>query len=210
MTETTVKSLQAASRYDLPFLHFVLRDVLDVDLLTSLAQLPFRPPGKYTSEGTREGNESHVFATVETGQRYSALEKLRIVLLDKGVCSLLGQLTGQSLDGLGLRAAYYVDDDRFWLKPHADLPEKKLTLLAYISGIRHGDDGLDLIGDDSSRVKTLKASVNSAVLFAPSATSVHSLPVGRVKRERRSIVVNYVDGRWLNRDQIGGVVGGPS
>lgn len=210
MIETTVKSLQTASRFDHPFLHFLLRDIFDLDLLASLAQLPFRPPHKYTSQGTREGNESHAFATAETGYRYPALESLRSVLLDPTVCSLLGQLTGQSLSGLGVRAAYYVDDDRFWLKPHADLPEKKLTLLAYISGVCDGDGGLDLISDDSSRAKTLRASVNSGVLFAPSATSIHSLPVGRVKRERRSIVVNYVDGRWLNRDQIGGVVGGPS
>ncbi|MCA9010843.1 MAG: hypothetical protein KDB01_13925, partial [Planctomycetaceae bacterium] len=92
-----------------------------------------------------------------------------------------------------LRVEVIADRKGFWLKPHTDIKEKLMSMLVYANVCGESESlGTDIYDNDLQLVKTIPYRHNIAYLFAPADDTWHGLELKEIKRERRSLLINYV------------------
>jgi hypothetical protein len=191
---------QSTTRYDVPFLHYFIEQPLTAAMLsevcgTFIADVP------RVYDGTRAGDASGVarnantrcFVTRENIDRFPALGQLVEDLLSRETIELIADLLRRPMDGCCLRVEVLCDRQGFWLEPHKDIPEKRLSMLLYADPFQEGEHlGTDLYDAELKLVKTIPYRHNVGYMFGPADDTWHGLERKAIRRERRSLLINYV------------------
>lgn len=93
--------------------------------------------------------------------------------------------TGIDYTGLFPRVEVVSDIGDFYLKPHPDQPEKRLTALVYT------DHEQLYPGTALSGGSRVEAKDNRCFFFVPSPITIHSYPATRFDQVRRCLQINY-------------------
>jgi hypothetical protein len=149
------RSLPLARRFEEPYRHFYAGDLLPRALVETLALLPLEPQDAAHFAGKREEeNAKRFYIDAPLMRRFPPLAGLAEALQSGQVAAEISTLCGADLDGAHLRLEYALDRDGFWLEPHTDLGEKKLTcLISLADGEAQADLGTDIYGPDKSLSK---------------------------------------------------------
>src|SRR3569623_2652105 len=128
-----VDSLRAAPRYDDPYPHWLLSQVLPKHVAEAMADLPFPPPALNGVSGSREiHNTTRRYVDADAIAAHPACRSLADAFQHPWTVAAVEEVPGARLDGCCLRSEYAQDTDGFWLQPHTDLGVKKFTLLYYL------------------------------------------------------------------------------
>jgi hypothetical protein len=204
IAECVCASLSAAARYGEPYRHFYADDLLPQALVEALALLPAEPPDPSRFFGKREDqNARRFYVNAASMRRFPVLVHLAEALQSERVARAIAALTAAALEGTHLRLEYAVDCDGFWLEPHTDLGEKKLTcLISLADGDRQADLGTDIYNPHNKLHKRAPFRRNGALMFVPGAATWHGFEKRPIAGLRRSLILNYVGPQWRERGQL--------
>jgi hypothetical protein len=199
-----LRALAAAERDDVPFRHWVLRDVLPPAAITALASMRFAVPPWAQLSGRREAVNQHrsfLAGTVLTEE--PACAEIADAFQGKAATGAIAALCGVDLAGAFLRIEYCLDTDGFWLEPHTDIGAKLFTMLLYLSTEPDAAEwGTDLLDTERRLVARSSGAFNSALIFVPAADTWHAFAPRPIRGIRRSLIVNYVKPEWRSRHEL--------
>lgn len=165
-----------------PWTHWTTEDFLTPECLAELKGINHQRPQQ--TQGKRVGNE-RLFIDQASGLEYPHLTALWHSLHNGPHKSYFEQYTGLDYSGLYPRIEVISDIGDFYLEPHCDHLEKRLTALVYTDHERLWPG--TLIGD-SHRIEVKD---NLCMFFVPSTTSWHSYPHVHFDCVRRALQINY-------------------
>lgn len=134
--------------------------------------------------GKRVGNQ-RLFITEEHAQQYPHLHELYQSLCDGAYKEFFEQHTARDYSGLYPRLEVISDVGPFYLEPHHDHLEKRLTAIVY-TDYQQLYPGTEL--SDGSRVE---AQDNRCFFFVPSKETMHGYPATTFHQVRRCLQINY-------------------
>jgi len=198
------RALRRSAREDMPFRHWLLRQVLPSSLCPAVAALPFPPPSIADTQGRREThNASRIFASAANCRRYAACEALADAFQDEATTGLIADICGVDLAGSHLRIECCLDTDGFWLESHTDIGAKLFTMLVYLSDHPDAEDwGTDLMDADGYPVGRASGAFNTGLAFVPGADTWHGFLRRPIRGVRRSLIINYVKPEWRSRHEL--------
>jgi hypothetical protein len=197
-------ALSAASQEDSPFRHWLLADVLPVELYRALRDLDLGPPPPAESAGRREThNAQRLFFGTTAQVRFTAAAGLASAFQHPDTVAAIEARTGTSLRGTSLRIEYCLDTAGFWLEPHTDIGAKKFTMLIYLSDCPGAEAwGTDFLSPQGELVRRPPAHPNSAAIFIPSTDTWHGFARRPIEGIRRTLIVNFVGPEWQARHEL--------
>jgi len=133
----------------------------------------------------RRAGQGRLFVNHGNKELYPKQYQLYTSLLDGFYRRYFEFHTGQNFQDLYPRVEVISDIGDFYLEPHPDQPEKKLTALVYID-YQHLYPGTQL--SDGSRVPSKD---NRCFFFVPAKDTVHGYPHTRFHKVRRCLQINY-------------------
>jgi hypothetical protein len=197
------KSLHDASADDVPYRHWLLRDVLPADVAAAMDALPFVAPPLDGVSGSREiHNNTRRYIDAAAIAEYPVCRGLAEAFQHPDTVAVIEDVTGARLDGCCLRIEYAQDTDGFWLQPHTDLGVKKFTLLYYLGPDGHRDLGTDIYADAKTHSHRAPFEVGGALAFVPSDQTWHGFEPRPIPVVRKSLIINYVTEAWMAREQL--------
>jgi hypothetical protein len=199
-----VKSIDASTRNDQPYTHWLLTDCLPTDAVDDVLALPFPAPSLDGVSGKRElHNNTRKYFDVENRAAFPVCEAVSAAFQDKRMTDYIEKKFDTDLSGTYLRIEFAQDIDGFWLEPHTDLGVKKFTLLMYLSkDPSHHDLGTDIYAADKSHLTRSPFTSNSAMIFVPGDNTYHGFEKRPIKGVRTSLIINYVTDEWRAREQL--------
>jgi len=198
-----VESLRRAPRYDDPYRHWLLSEVLPAPVAQAMAGLPFPAPTLNGVSGSREiHNNTRRYVDAEAIAAHPACRAVAEAFQHPLTVAAVEDVTGARLDGCCLRIEYAQDTDGFWLQPHTDLGVKKFTLLYYLGPDGVPDLGTDLYVDAKTWSHRAPFTPGAALAFTPSDRTWHGFEPRSIPVVRKSLIVNYVTEDWRAREQL--------
>jgi hypothetical protein len=191
---------QTTTRFDAPFLHYLIDQPLTEEMLAEVCGT-FIPDVPRVYDGTRAGDQrgaarnanTRCYITRENVAQFPALGELVDDLLSRETIETVEDLLRRPMDGCCLRVEVICDRQGFWLEPHKDIKEKRLSMLLYANPCGEGEHlGTDLYDADLKLVKTMPYRHNVGYMFAPADDTWHGLEKKEIHQERRSLLINYV------------------
>lgn len=165
-----------------PWSHWIVDNFLTQECLAEVKSIQ-HTRGQQTS-GRRVGG-GRFFITEHSAEQYPHLYQLWRSLHHGQYKEFFETHTGLDYTGLHPRLEVISDIGPFYLEPHCDRPEKRLTALVY-TDYEHLHPGTQL--GDSYRVKTRD---NRCFFFVPNDNTVHSYPATVFESIRRCLQINY-------------------
>lgn len=204
IADHVLDALARARAGTVPFRHWLLDDVLPDGLCRAIAGLPMPPAAIVDTRGKREThNTSRRFLAGALLDRDAACRDLAAALQDRTVTDRIAALGGTRLRGTSLRIEYCQDTDGFWLEPHTDIADKRLTLLVYLSDEPAGERwGTDLMTSGGAVVATAPCRRRAGMMFVPGPDTWHGFAKRAITGVRRSLIVNYVAPTWRARHEL--------
>lgn len=197
------QSLRSAPAADMPYRHWILRDVLPDDIASAMDSLPFVAPPLDGVSGSREiHNNTRRYVDAAAIAEFPACRSLAEAFQHPDTVALVEEITGADLDGCCLRIEYAQDTEGFWLKPHTDLGVKKFTLLYYLSPQGHPDLGTDVYVNAETHSHRAPFDLGAALAFVPSDNTWHGFELRPIPVVRKSLIINYVTEAWMAREQL--------
>ncbi len=197
------QSLRAATAEDVPYQHWLLRDVLPDPVAKAMDALPFTAPPLDGVSGSREiHNNTRRYVDQAAIAEYSACRSLADAFQDPATVAVIEDITGARLDGCCLRIEYAQDTEGFWLQPHTDLGVKKFTLLYYLGPAGQPDLGTDVYADAKTWSHRAPFEPGGALAFVPSDRTWHGFEPRPIPVVRKSLILNYVTEAWMAREQL--------
>jgi len=165
-----------------PWQHWIADDFLTPECLAEVKSInhlvPQLVPGKRVGSHRLFIDESHA-------QVYPELYKLYQSLHDGEYKQFFEEYTGSDYTGLYPRVEVVSDIGDFYLEPHYDLKEKRLTALVYTDyESLYPGTGLG----DGTRVESRD---NRCFFFVPGKHSLHDYPATHFLTVRRCLQINY-------------------
>jgi hypothetical protein len=198
------RAIRNAYRGDAPYVHWIPRDVLPVEVARELVSLPFAVPEIADTAGRREThNSSRVFFSEENRARHPVCDAVAACFQDDATVALLEDVCGRSLGGSYLRIENCLDTDGFWLEPHTDIGAKLFTMLIYLSD--HPDAvtwGTDIYDAQGALLERSPGTFNTGLIFLPASNTWHGFAKRPIAGVRRSLIVNYVKPEWRSRHEL--------
>ncbi|MFV0445703.1 MAG: hypothetical protein ACK5Q5_19140 [Planctomycetaceae bacterium] len=188
------------NRYTDPFLHYLIDQPLTEGMLAEVC-------GTYVTnvpriyDGTRAGDttgaaknaNTRVYVTTENVDSFPALGQLVDDLLSRETIETVEELLQRTMDDCCLRVEVICDRQGFWLEPHKDIKEKRLSMLLYANPCGESENlGTDLYDSDLKLIKTMPYRHNVGYMFGPAHDTWHGLEKKEIRQERRSLLINYV------------------
>ena len=116
-------------------------------------------------------------------------------LRSKDTYRYIGELIKKNLSNSCIRVEVICDRQGFWLKPHCDIKEKLMSCLLFANPFNESVDlGTDFYDEKLNKVKTVPYKDNYGYLFTSGPNTWHGMEKKEIKRERRCLQINYVDG----------------
>jgi hypothetical protein len=196
------RSLANASRFDLPYRHWILESVFERELMNGFEALPFEPL-ELQGDGTRVSIPPAAFLNEATCARYPVLSRIVDILSHEAAVEDLERLCGISLQGTFLRISYHVDMHGFWLRPHTDLAAKRLSLIVLMKHNPVDEPiGTEMYDSSGTLISRAPSRDNSGLMFIPSNNTFHGFTQRHLFGTRCTLVVNFVSDAWANRDEL--------
>lgn len=164
-----------------PFQHWLVDNFLTEECLAEVKSVDGQQ--SQACLGKRVGN-SRLFINRQSHQ-YPHLKKLYEDLEGGDLQHWFSQLTGIDYASLYPRLEVISDYGDFYLEPHPDQPEKRLTALVY-TDYQELYPGTWLV--DGSRVP---AQDNRCFFFVPAPNTIHGYPHTHFSSVRRALQINY-------------------
>ncbi len=191
---------QTTTRYDDPFLHYFIEQPLTEAMLaevcgTFIADVPRVYDGTRAgdSTGAAKNANTRCYITRDNVADFPAMGELVEDLLSRETIETIEGQLHRSMDGCCLRVEIICDRQGFWLEPHKDIREKRLSMLLYANPCHEGEHlGTDLYDADLMLVKTMPYRHNVGYMFGPADDTWHGLEKKEIQQERRSLLINYV------------------
>ncbi|MEZ6057499.1 MAG: hypothetical protein R3C01_12425 [Planctomycetaceae bacterium] len=191
---------QTTERSTDPFLHYVIRNSMNEEQIGEINSAMIADvPRVY--DGTRAGDQQGVarnantrcFVDTENVDNFPALGELIDELRSVETIELVEHMLERSLVDCNLRFEVLCDRKGFWLEPHKDIKEKRMSMLLYSNPCGESINlGTDLYDKDLKLVKTMPFETNVGYMFGPGDDTWHGLEKKEIKQERRSLLINYV------------------
>ncbi len=198
------RAIRTAPRDEVPFRHWLPRDVLPAEACRALTGLAFDAPVIDDTRGRREThNSARIFVSEANRACHPVCENLAESFQDEATVALLEDLCGRRIAGSFLRIEYCLDTGGFWLEPHTDIGAKLFTMLVYLSDHPDaGEWGTDILDADHRLVCRAPAIFNSGLIFLPGADTWHGFAPREIRGVRRSLIINYVTPEWRARHEL--------
>jgi hypothetical protein len=204
VVRTFAASIDRRERFDEPYRHYLVRDILPPHLSLELAHLPFAAPDVGDVSGRRElHNDTRSYFDEAAMARFPVMRHVAEALQGQDMVRRIADAFEAPIDNTFLRLEYALDVDGFWLEPHTDLGVKKFTCLIYLSdGPGHGELGTDIYWDRERHFGRSPFLPNSAMIFVPADNTWHGFERRPIKGVRKSVILNYVTPEWRAREQL--------
>jgi len=198
------RSVRESRRDDHPYRHWLLADVLPIDICTGILTLPIAPVDLGRTDGTRGSyNDRRAFLTPSMQARFPTCAVLAQALQRPDVARLMAKTCEFEVAGSYLRMEYIQDIDGAWLEPHHDIPEKLFSMVIYLfTGPDAAEWGTDIYDNELKWVGRSAGNFNSATIFIPGANTWHGFEPRTIIGVRRLMEINYVRPSWRSRDQL--------
>ncbi|MGE0701877.1 MAG: 2OG-Fe(II) oxygenase [Hyphomicrobiaceae bacterium] len=204
ITDSLVRSFEAAEEHPRPYRHWFLTSCLPDDAAEEITHLPFPAPALGGISGKREiHNATRKYFDIENRGRYPVVEAFAQAFQSPKVTRRVESLFGTRLGGTYLRLEYAQDTNGFWLEPHTDLGVKVFTMLLYLSKeASHADLGTDIYDAGKHHLGRSPFVPNGAMVFVPSTDTFHGFEPRPIEGVRKSVIINYVTPEWRAREQL--------
>ena len=210
-----LNSLKKRSKfYDTPFNHWELNQPLTKEEIKEICGVEIVDPSKMklNYDGTRaiDGGEGkfregissggkalqfRCFIKKDNSKKFPNLVDLINELRSKDTYGNIGELIKKNLHNSYVRVEVICDRQGFWLKPHCDIKEKLMSCLLFANPFNESEDlGTDFYDEKLNKVKTVPYKDNYGYLFTSGPNTWHGMEKKEIKRERRCLQINYVDG----------------
>lgn len=196
-----LNALQHSSqRYSWPFLHWQIDRPFTESVVREVNHT-FVPNLRMEYDGTRAGDAVTAQGTVKTRQYvttenvdgFPATGELIEELLSQEAVEQIEGMLERKLTDAYLRVEIICDREGFWLAPHKDIREKLMSMLLYTNPCGESENlGTDLYDQHLQVVKTVPYRDNFGYMFAPADDTWHGLEKKEIRKERRSMLINYV------------------
>ena len=210
-----LNSLKKRSKFhDTPFNHWELNQPLTKEEIKEICGVEIVDPSKMklNYDGTRaiDGGEGKFREGISSGgkalqfrcyikkdnsRKFPNLVDLINELRSKDTYGNIGELIKKNLHNSYVRVEVICDRQGFWLKPHCDIKEKLMSCLLFANPFNESEDlGTDFYDEKLNKVKTVPYKDNYGYLFSSGPNTWHGMEKKEIKRERRCLQINYVDG----------------
>ena len=201
-----------STKFEKPFAHWELNEPLGEGQINEILNTNIANPiehnldydgtraidggeGKFR-EGISSGGKAlkfRCFITKENSNEFPNLTNLINELQDKKTYKKVSDLIGKDLSNAYVRVEVICDRGGFWLKPHCDIKEKLLSSLLFVNKFNESEElGTDFYNENLTKVKTIPYRHNYGYFFSSGPNTWHGMEKKVIKRERRSLLVNYV------------------
>jgi len=201
-----------STKFEKPFAHWELNEPLTEGQINEILNTNIANPAEHNLDydGTRaiDGGEGkfregissggkalkfRCFITKENSNEFPNLTNLINELQDKKTYKKVSDLIGKDLSNAYVRVEVICDRGGFWLKPHCDIKEKLLSSLLFVNKFNESEElGTDFYNENLTKVKTIPYRHNYGYFFSSGPNTWHGMEKKVIKRERRSLLVNYV------------------
>ena len=197
-------ALEKAERFDVPFRHWRITNVLPEAMADRLRSLPLDWAPAQDNKGRRETlNEFRHFFSPELQAQFGECSQLAQLFQATDVVVQLEALTGRDLSRSFLRIELCRDLGVFWLEPHKDVKEKLLTIQIYLYRDSFGQNwGTDLYDPDVHWWGKVPNGFDRGFIFVPADDTVHGFEKVALAGSRHTLIVNYVDSSWRSRHEL--------
>ena len=210
-----LNSLKKRSKfYDSPFDHWELNQPLTKEAIKEIcnAEIVDLRKIKLNYDGTRaiDGGEGkfrdgissggkalkfRCFIEKDNSKDFPNLVDLINELISKDTYGYIGELIKKKLSNSYVRVEVICDRQGFWLKPHCDIKEKLMSCLLFANPFNESEDlGTDFYDEKLNKVKTVPYKDNYGYLFTSGPNTWHGMEKKEIKKERRCLQINYVEG----------------
>ena len=171
-----------ATTHNTPWKHWIVDDFLDKDTLAEVKSIDHRVdqalPGK-------RRDSVRMFITDEHEKQYPHLHHLYRSLHNGAYKSFFEHYTGIDYTNMYPRVEVISDIGDFWLDPHYDRPQKRLSALLYTDHTKlYPGTGFG----DGTRVESKD---NRCFFFVAGDHSLHDYPLVHFPTVRRCVQINY-------------------
>jgi len=151
--------------------------------------------GKFR-EGIASGGKAikfRCFIEANNSKDFPNLSNLIDELRSKDTYGYIGELINKNLSNSYIRVEVICDRKGFWLKPHCDIKEKLMSSLIFVNPFNESENlGTDFYDKKLNKVKTVPYKDNYGYLFTSGPNAWHGMEKKEIKKERRSLLINYV------------------
>ena len=151
--------------------------------------------GKFR-EGIASGGKAikfRCFIGTNNSKDFPSLTNLIDELRSKDTYGYIGELIKKNLSNSYVRVEVICDRKGFWLKPHCDIKEKLMSSLLFVNPFNESENlGTDFYDGKLKIVKTVPYKNNYGYLFTTGPNAWHGMEKKEIKKERRSLLINYV------------------
>jgi len=151
--------------------------------------------GKFR-EGIASGGKAikfRCFIGANNSKDFPSLSNLINELRSKDTYGYIGELIKKNLSNSYVRVEVICDRKGFWLKPHCDIKEKLMSSLLFVNQFNESENlGTDFYDKKLKIVKTVPYKNNYGYLFTSGPDAWHGMEKKEIKKERRSLLINYV------------------
>jgi hypothetical protein len=199
VAKTISNSFNSAVEKNTPYQYWLFENALPLEYCEEIISLPINPPQEYDNNGKRDSrNDLRRFFSPEMRADYSVMDKVALAFQNKQVTGSIEKLCNVNLKDTYLRIEYCQDRNGFWLEPHMDIKEKRITIQIYLNKGEGAEDlGTDIYNPDKSHFGRAPANMNQGMIFVPKEpNSFHGFEKRIIKNIRRSLIINYVTDDW--------------
>tara|TARA_B100000959_G_C14793573_1_gene546622 strand:- start:135 stop:800 length:666 start_codon:yes stop_codon:yes gene_type:complete len=133
------------------------------------------------------------FIGKDNSKNFPNLSNLVDELRSKDTYGYIGELIKKDLSSSHVRVEVICDRQGFWLKPHCDIKEKLMSSLLFVNPFNESENlGTDFYDEKLNLVKTVSYKNNYGYLFTTGPNAWHGMEKKEIKKERRSLLINYV------------------
>lgn len=205
VSSSLIRCFDASDFSAAPYRHWLLKDILPIEVCDAIDALPARAPKIEDTFGKREThNSSRLFFGVDNRRRHPVCEALAAGFQSAATIERIERLCDVELYGAShLRIEYCLDTDGFWLEPHTDIGAKLFTMLVYLS-TEPGSEawGTDILDSHLNLVAVTPYARNGGLIFVPGSDTWHGFHKRPIDGVRRSLIVNYVKPEWRSRHEL--------
>lgn len=188
------------TEFSSPYQHWEINQPLTKSIIAEVTGTPI-PDGSRAYDGTRAADNGgggvdgklRCYVGRDNAHEFPALQHLIHDLVSVETVQLIGSMIQRDLSDAFLRVEVIADRVGFWLKPHKDIKEKLMSMLLYVNPFGESETlGTDIYDAKLNVVKTIPYRNNFGYMFAPGDKTWHGLELKEIRKERRSILINYV------------------